>query len=81
MKLTLLDGPQTIKNGMLGSGEIYAYDVNGLPAGEHAKIACFDSAWRYLRWNDDWHGNWTGKYDSAEDALLGLREEVLLTTA
>ena len=67
MKLTLLEGP-------------HAYDVSGLPAGEHAKIACFNDAWRFLRWNDQWHGNWTGKYQTPQDALYALREELLSTT-
>jgi hypothetical protein len=66
MKLVLVETP-----------EIHDFDVNGLPAGEHAKIAYFDNAWRFLRWNEDWHGNWTGRYASADAALQALRDEML----
>jgi len=41
MKLTLLEGSRTIVIGVLGCGEICSYDVAGLPAGAHAKIAHF----------------------------------------
>ena len=57
---------------------ICAYEVNGLPAGEHAKIAYYDRAWHILRWNDAWHGNWAGSYPTADAALDGLREEIML---
>ncbi len=77
MKLTLLEGSRTIVIGVLGCGEICSYDVAGLPAGEHAKIAHFNHAWRFLRWNDEWHGNWTGNYSTPEAALDGLRGELL----
>ena len=78
MKLTLLEASRTIKNGILGDGDICGYDVAGLPAGEHAKIAYFNDAWRFLRWNDEWHGNWTGTYVSAEAAVEALQEELTM---
>jgi hypothetical protein len=65
-----------MKNGILGSGDIYGYDVRGLPAGQCAKIAYFNHAWRFLRWNDEWHGNWTGNFPTPEAALDALREEL-----
>lgn len=54
------------------------YDVSGLPAGEHAKIAFFNNAWRVLRWNDEWHGNWSGRYATAAAAIEALRHEILM---
>ena len=54
-----------------------AYEVEGLPAGEYANIAYRDNAWRFLRWNDQWHGNWTGCYATYDAALAGLRDELL----
>ena len=77
MKLILLDPSRTIVNSELGSGDNCGYDVSGLPAGEHAQIAFFDHAWRYLRWNDEWHGNWTGQYPTPDAALDDLRDELL----
>ena len=77
MKLTLLEGSPTIKNDALGSGNISAYNVSGLPQGEQAIIACFNNVWRFLRWNDEWHGNWTGLYATTDAALEGLRAELL----
>ena len=77
MKLALLASSKTMKSGEPGDGDICGYDVGGLPSGEHAKIAFFNYAWRILRWNDEWHGNWTGNYPTAEVALAALREELL----
>jgi hypothetical protein len=77
MKLTLLKGSRTIKNGKPGSGDVCGFDVNGLPEGEHAKIAFFNHTWRILRWNDEWHGNWTGSYPTPDAAVESLREELL----
>ena len=76
MKLALLASSGTIENGELGDDNIREYDVGGLPPGEHAKIAFVNYAWRILRWNDEWHGNWTGNYPTAESALVALREEL-----
>ena len=78
MRLTLQEASGTIKNGTIGSGDLCGYDVSGLPAGECAKIAYFNQAWHVLRWNDEWHGNWSGNYLTAEAALVALREELLV---
>jgi hypothetical protein len=79
MKLTLiLDASDTPTNDGLDVRSLISYDVAGLPRGEHAKMAYFKHAWRYLRWNDEWHGNWTGKYPTIESALNALREELLM---
>jgi hypothetical protein len=66
-----------MSNGILGGGDVYVYCVGGMPPGENAKIAKFNSSWRILRWNDEWHGNWTGEYSSPEAALDALRQELL----
>jgi hypothetical protein len=77
MKLTLLEISQIVRNGGMGSGNISGYDVIGLPAGHGATIAYFSDTWRFMRWNDQWHGNWTGRFDSAQAALDALREDLL----
>jgi hypothetical protein len=79
MKLTLLETSQIVRNGGMGNGMISGYDVIGLPAGHGATIAFLSDAWRFMRWNDQWHGNWTGRFDSAQAALDALREDFLAT--
>lgn len=62
-----------------GSEGIFQYQISGLPEGEHALIAQFPKlGWRILRWNDEWHGNWTGNYLTVAAALDALREETLV---
>jgi len=51
-----------------------------MPAGEDAQIAEFSHSWRILRWNETSHGNWKGRYVSAEDALSALQDEINLMT-
>ena len=77
MKLTLLETSQIVRNGGMVGGAISGYDVIGLPAGHGATIAFLSNAWRFMRWNDQWHGNWTGRFDTAEAALDALREDLL----
>jgi hypothetical protein len=76
MRLMLQEAGRTITNGVIGSGHVYSYAVSGLPSNENAKIAYMNDAWRILRWNDAWHGNWSGKYETAQAALDALREEI-----
>jgi len=65
-----------------GDDQISHYLISGLPAGENAMVAEFpDRGWRILRWNDEWHGNWTGEYESAEAALEALRQQVAAAVA
>jgi len=60
---------------MYEQGCVHQYRISGLPPGEQALIAEFpDLGWRILRWNDDWHGNWSGGYLTADAALAALRE-------
>jgi hypothetical protein len=77
MKLILFERSGTIKTGVPGSGEICGYNVGGLPEGDQAIVAYFNHAWRILRWNEEWHGNWTGSYPTLDAALDGLKEELL----
>jgi hypothetical protein len=79
MRLTLQEADRS--HSIIGSGPSYSYVVAGLPAEENAKIAYINDAWRILRWNDAWHGNWTGKYETPEEALDALREELLTSAA
>ena len=76
MRLTLIETARGVHDGR--PAEICGYDVSGLPAGEYAKIAYFNNAWRVLRWNDEWHGNWSGCYASAGAAVQALRDELLI---
>jgi hypothetical protein len=77
MKLRLLEKSEIVRNSEIVSGAISGYDVIGLPAGHGATIAFFSDAWRFMRWNEQWHGNWTGRFDTAEAALDALREDLL----
>jgi hypothetical protein len=79
LKLTLHEAGRTITNGIIGSGDVYVYSVGGLPRGENAEIALFSGSWRIMRWNDEWHGNWSGEYTSPEAALAELQEDINLT--
>jgi hypothetical protein len=81
MRLMLQEAGPTNTNGTTGSGHVYSYAVSGLPSNENAKISYMNDAWRILRWNDAWHGNWSGKYETAEAALDALREEILKLAA
>ena len=71
---------RTMTNGVIGSGPVYVYRAGGMPAGEEAWIAKFNQSWRILRWNETSHGNWTGRYASAEAALAALHDEINLMT-
>jgi len=60
------------------TGRVQQYRISGLPPGENALIAEFPQhGWRILRWNDEWHGNWTGRYATVDAAVKALREELL----
>ena len=80
MKLTLHEAGLGITSGHLGSEPVQSYDVGGLPTGEKANIAHFNHAWRFLRWSDTSHGNWTGGYATVEAALAALQDEVNSST-
>jgi hypothetical protein len=80
MKLTLHEAGRELFKGRLGNGRVHSYNVGGLPPKEEAKIAHFGQVWRILRWNDEWHGNWTGEYASPEAALDALRAELVAPT-
>jgi hypothetical protein len=79
MKLTLHEVGRSILNGFLGRGPVYVYEVWGLPLREHAKIAFFKDCWQILRWNENGHGNWTGRFATPKEALAALRERIFVS--
>lgn len=82
MVLTMHEMSWFAEESQNGNGSISQYRVGGLPAGEQALIAEFPHrGWRILRWNDEWHGNWTGQHATADAALEALRQELLAAVA
>jgi hypothetical protein len=53
------------------------YDVCGLPTGERASVAenAKSRRWQILRTKDAATGDWTGDYETAQDALAVLQKE------
>ncbi len=51
---------------------VVQYEVKGLPKGEEAWIGETHGNWRLLRSSNAVMGNWTGEYNSAEEALKAL---------
>jgi hypothetical protein len=75
--LTKIPIARTADGFVFDTQRIFQYRISGLPPGENAFIAQFpDHGWRILRWNDQWHGNWTGNYPTADAALKALRDEL-----
>jgi len=69
------------RNGQVyASGPVVGYRVNGLSPGEEAKLWNFGGAdqpdWQFLRNSNGKSGEWTGHYESAENALAALEEIV-----
>jgi hypothetical protein len=59
------------------TGTIFLYRVEGLPAGQEASIAEFPyRGWRILRWKDGHPGVWYGEYESADQALSRLEQQL-----
>ena len=81
MRLTLHEAGRESTNGHPGGGPVQSYEVDGLPPGENASIAHFNQAWRFLRWSEISHGNWTGEYATIEAALAALQDEINSSTA
>ncbi|HTR39910.1 MAG TPA: hypothetical protein VMH80_28755 [Bryobacteraceae bacterium] len=72
----LRDGP------LYGGGEVIGYRVGGLPDGTTARIANFGGPsrndWQIMRIHaDNTQTDWTGHYDSVEDALAALERDRL----
>ena len=70
----LRDGP------VYASGPVIGYRVGGMPDGKTARIANFGASnrneWRIMRINaDNTHTDWTGDYESVEDALAALQQD------
>jgi hypothetical protein len=67
-----------LRNGpVYASGEVIAYRVGGMPDGKTAKIMNFGvNDWRIMRINaDNTQTDWTGHYQSVEDALTALQQD------
>jgi len=77
MTLTLHEANRISKGAVFGTGPVYRYVVNGLPRGMEADVARrLDGTWGVLRVNDGVQGKWTGSYDSADEALETLQNEI-----
>ena len=68
------DGP------IYASGRVIGYRVGGMPDGRTARIANFGAPnqddWRVMRINaDNTQRDWTGHYNSFEDALAALQQD------
>jgi len=63
----LRDGP------VYAGGPVIGYRVGGMPDGKTARIA---NDWRIMRVNaDNPQSDWTGHYESVEDALAALQQD------
>ena len=61
-------------------GQVIGYRVGGMPDGRTARIANFGAPngndWRIMRINaDNTQTDWTGHYESVEDALSDLQRD------
>ena len=70
----LRDGP------VYAGGQVTGYRVGGMPDGKTARIANFGAPnrndWRIMRINaDNTPTDWTGHYESVEDALAALQQD------
>jgi hypothetical protein len=52
------------------------YEVRGLPPEQQAWIADMHDGWQILRVKNGVQGQWTGRYDSAEEALAVLQRNI-----
>jgi hypothetical protein len=69
----LRDGP------VYAGGQVTGYRIGGMPDGKTARIANFGAPnrndWRIMRINaDNTQTDWTGRYESIEDALATLQQ-------
>ena len=53
-----------------------AFEVDGLPVGRQAWIADMNYRWQVLRATNGVHGEWSGRYDSAYEALAAVSANV-----
>ena len=78
--LTLHEDAWFRKGPVFAGGRVVGYRVGGLPDGRSARIANFgapnDNDWRIMRINgDNTQADWTGHYDSVEEALAALQQD------
>jgi hypothetical protein len=76
----LRDGP------VYANGQAIIYRVGGLPDGTTARLANFAAPngndWRIMRINpDDSQSDWTGNYQSVEEALAALHRDCPLQSS
>jgi hypothetical protein len=55
---------------------VIQHQVQGLPPGRKALIGQSNHKWKILRTKDGVSGDWEGEYDTAEEALAALRQEL-----
>jgi len=55
-----------------GGGDVFQYEVIGLPPGHQAWIAKMNHRWQVLRSSNGVQGHWTGDYGTAQEALRDL---------
>jgi hypothetical protein len=78
--LTLHADAWTREGSEFASGDVTGYRVGGMPGGAWARIVNFGAPtrndWQIMRINaDNTQSEWTGHYESAQDALVILEEE------
>ncbi|MBZ5593784.1 MAG: hypothetical protein LAP39_16220 [Acidobacteriia bacterium] len=77
--LTLHEDASFRRGPVYASGPVIVYRVGGMPDGKTAKIANFGAPnrndWRIMRISaDNTQTDWTGHYESVEDALAALQQ-------
>lgn len=79
MKLTLHEIGRISDRLEYGTGTVYQYRVGHMPPGYQALIANFgapnNSDWKLMRIEEDIQEEWSGHYESAEEALAVLQKE------
>jgi hypothetical protein len=58
---------------LAGNRKAIAFRVLGLPESQQAWIATYRHAWQVLRAKNGVYGEWSGRYQSVEEALMNLR--------
>src|SRR5204863_9509675 len=77
---TLHEDAWVREGAVYAGGQVIGYRVGGMPDGKTARIANFGAPnrndWRIMRVNaDNPQSDWTGHYESVEDALAALQQD------
>src|SRR3989304_4918262 len=76
IKLTKREVASFRSGPVYGTGRAFKYKVGGMPPGEEATITeSPNQGWRILRTKNGVQGDWTGEYESADEALAALQKE------